>query len=162
MRRSSFKVILAAAVMTVGLQGVAHAVIIGPGPAPGSDNNEFEFTGEYKSTVGGSYSRRADKFKGTLSSNFEDSEGILEDPSDEDLLCVAGRKVEVFKNRTSKADLSMGSDKADENGNWSVPADVSKGTYYAKVSEDEYLVRTYYGVNEYAVCLADKSSEIKP
>ena len=162
MRRSSLKVILAVAVMTVGLQGVAHAVIIGPGPAPGSDKNEFEFTGEYKSSVGGSYSRRAEKFKGTLSSNYVDSLGVLDDPSDEDLLCVVGRKVEVFKNRTTKADLSMGTDKADANGNWAVPAAVSRGTYYAKVTQDEYLVRTYYGVNEYAVCLADKSSEIKP
>lgn len=162
MNRRNLKVVLATAVMALAFQGVAQAAVVGPGPAPGSDNNEFEFTGEYKSTVSGSYSRTGDKFRGSLNSNYSDDEGVLEDPSDEDRLCVVGRQVEVFKSRTSKPDLSMGTDKVDADGRWSVSADVKRGSYYAKVKETEYLVRTYYGVNEYAVCLADKSGEIKP
>lgn len=162
MNRKKLKLVLATTVMSLALQGVAQAAVVGPGPAPGSDNNDFEFTGEYKSTVTGSYAARKDKFKGYVNSNYSDADGVLEDPSDEDRMCVAGRKVEVFKNRSTKPDLSMGTDKADASGFWSVSADVRRGSYYAKVTQTEYLVRTYYGVNEYAVCLAGKSAEIKP
>lgn len=162
MKRKSLKIILATAVMSLALQGVALAAVVGPGPAPGSDNNEFEITGEYKSNVSGSYSQKAGKFRGSLNSNYSDDEGVLEDESDEERLCVVGRQVEVFKSRTRKADLSMGTAEVDSNGRWAVAADVKRGSYYAKVKETEYLVRTYYGVNEYAVCLADKSGEIKP
>lgn len=155
--------VMVAAVMVVGLHGGAGAAVSDPGPAPGSDDHEFEFTGEYPSTVKGSYVRKAGKFKGTLSSSFEDSDGILEDSDDEDRICVVGRKVEVFKNNAKKADQSVGTAKVDENGNWSVNASgVRRGSYYAKVKEDEYLVRTYYGVNEYAICGKDKSREIRP
>ena len=162
MNRKHLKVVLATAIMSLAFQGVAQAAIIGPGPAPGSDDNEFEFTGEYSSTLTGNYSARQDKFKGLLDSNYSDVEGILEDPADEDVLCVLGRKVEVFKKKKDGSVVSMGADKVDANGRWSVSADVRRGSYFAKVRQTEYLVRTYYGVNEYAVCLADKSPEIKP
>ena len=162
MNRKNLKVVLATAVMSLALQGIAQAAVVGPGPAPGSDKNEFEFTGEYKSTVSGSYSRAANKFKGSLGSNYTDAKGVLEDPADEDRLCVVGRQVEVFKNRSSRPDLSMGTTKVGTDGKWALGAKVRRGSYYAKVKETEYLVRTYYGVNEYAVCLADKSGEIKP
>ena len=161
MDRRFLKVAVAAAVMAVGLQGAAQAVIIGPGPAPGSDGHEFDFTGEFGSVLTGSYAGKKDKFKGTLSSKFVDSTGTLSS-DDEAAMCVVGRKVEVFKARKSKPDKSMGTDKVDSNGNWAVPAEVSKGTYYAKVGKSEFLIRQYYGVNEYALCLADTSPDIKP
>jgi hypothetical protein len=161
MDRRFLKVGVVAAVMALGLQGAAQAVIVGPGPAPGSDGHEFDLTGEFGSVVEGSYAAKKDKFKGSLSSKFVDSTGTLSSADEEDM-CVVGRKVEVFKARKTKADLSMGTDKVDADGLWSVPAEVTKGTYYAKVGKSEFLIREYYGVNEYAVCLADTSPDIKP
>ena len=155
MRLSKMVKVLAVACLAVlPLQGVAYAVIP-PQHGAGSDGHDFAYTGEYRTELTHRYRAGANKFTGSLSSNFIDPDGLLEDAADLESVCVKGRKVEVYKARRTGSDRLVGSDKTDDAGNWAVAADVSSGKYYAHTGKDEILIREYYnGIDFYAVCKA--------
>jgi hypothetical protein len=51
-------------------------------------------------------------------------------------VCVAGRKVRLFKVRKGE-DKLLGKDRANGKGRWVIPKDPKSGVYYAKVKEIE-------------------------
>ena len=152
------KVLALGCLTVVPLQSVAHAVIP-PQHSAGSDGHEFAYTGEYTTSLNHTYKPASNKFTGKLGTNFVDPVGLLEDAADADLVCVEGRKVEVFKARRDQSDKLMGSDRTNSTGTWAVSADVSRGKYYASVSKSEILIREYYnGIDFYAVCKSASST----
>lgn len=112
-------------------------------------------TTKYASTLSGSYSSKADAFKGKLGSGFAVEHEDAAVGSD---ACTAGRKVEVWKKRTNKPNVLVGSDKTNSTGRWSVSKDSNRGSYYAKVGQKKFLYREYYGIQYYGVCEAAKTS----
>lgn len=154
------KLVLVTALAALPLQGIAQAALPvdhAPGSA-GHENHEVSYTGSYDSTLTHKYNSNKNKFVGSLSSNFGDPAGVLEDAADVSAVCVTDRKVSVFKFRKLLADKLMGSDKVNSLGRWSVAADVSKGKYYAKVGKSEMLIREYYnGIDFFATCKAASS-----
>lgn len=156
------KTLLSLAIVTaLAVPVTAHAALPDMHPA-GSDGHDFAFTGSSVSTVKIDYKNAKDKFAGTVTSDFEDTEGVLESASDEAAVCVAGREIQVFKFRKHRADVLIGSDKASKDGSWSVDRKKVNGKYYASVGKSNTLLREYYGgIDYYVSCKADSSGKLE-
>jgi hypothetical protein len=158
-RRVSSVVALVVAAMS--LSGAASAVLPDYHPA-GSDGHDFAFTGDAASELTIRYKPRRDKFVGRLTSDFVDTQGVLEGEADEASVCVSGRKVTVFKVRRHRPNLAVGSDRVSPEGTWSVSKARVRGKYYASVGRSETLLREYFGgIDYYVTCASDLSPALR-
>jgi hypothetical protein len=70
-------------------------------------------------------------------------------------VCVAGRKVRLFKERPGE-DKLLGKDRADAKGYWQVTEEPKSGVYYAKTRE----ISAGGEESEAVLCLKAKSDEV--
>lgn len=130
--------------------------------ATGEDGHDFAFTGSSESAVTIEYKRKKGKFVGTLSSDFEDTEKVLESEADEAAVCVQDREVSVYRFRKKKSDNLIGTATAGVDGKWTLNKSRDQGRYYARVGKSNTLLREYYGGIDYFVaCNADGSGKIR-